>query len=881
MLQWTSILLLIAPVLLLVYALRPHDATAPLTLRSLVLLFLVAGATPLAFAILWRLDATRVMIELHAIAFRTEGGNEIRRDVRERRQGSGRVVIGDAVRRNTPQRFGTLVYKPHALRVELPAPAQRSGLIATSSNGLLGAEPLEDGDGVCISGSCWTYEGRTFTSGKLKLEIPRRQAEIPGLGWTFALPFAKPATAGLRTWSVDFMARQAGAISADRRLRSFIAYANPGSRLRLVTLDPEVSLVRGGRRVALATNFPVAEGDRIAFYSLPAETNEFAAGGIAERRSAVYRSGERSFELDLDTPEVHSLSVKELQALESEVAKRKRVALSMGDAQLVDRSLYFAGLSESVAVQANALFELSRFFPRDFASSFTVITPRGPVDGTLGRILWIGTTDLAAVRFDVLRPPVLLLLIGFVLLFAKAIAARSMNLGTTQALMAGAIEVLVGIRLLLGYRVWAMPPHRLEAVELALVAWMALPWIFLAASLPKLRARASVPALAGLLLSAAFCLRVVSGPTRWIWLLAHFLPLLAHVRLPKPKFELRLKGDPLLYAAISFTVIRAFLLLFGFKESASFGARVSLSVVHIPAAAILEGFFFWRAWKHVRAQGKLTKDDLIAAMAILVFVWGLPAILTSDIGLALLNAPVFLLLLLALTRHAEAKGARLLSRVLVAAMVLFVAGAPLLRLVLPRLSNEEMLLSAASDSNYARFLHFAAPERLQELATKRGESLAITSAILQAYISSGFFGRGYGNTEVSPHLGDTALRDFAPAVFIAAEWGLVGTVSMLLIYLLFSLIARAWLPWENDGESPAPAIAAVAAVTITVSSVYMILANHELLLLTGKNAYLIGLDSAGDVMEFLVLLLPIAYGARMMRPRKVEPEIVMRRGASL
>jgi len=45
----------------------------------------------------------------------------------------------------------------------------------------------------------------------------------------------------------------------------------------------------------------------------------------------------------------------------------------------------------------------------------------------------------------------------------------------------------------------------------------------------------------------------------------------------------------------------------------------------------------------------------------------------------------------------------------------------------------------------------------------------------------------------------------------------------------------------------------------------MILANHELLLLTGKNAYLLGLDSAGDVMEFLGLLLLIAFGASSAR----------------
>jgi hypothetical protein len=57
------------------------------------------------------------------------------------------------------------------------------------------------------------------------------------------------------------------------------------------------------------------------------------------------------------------------------------------------------------------------------------------------------------------------------------------------------------------------------------------------------------------------------------------------------------------------------------------------------------------------------------------------------------------------------------------------------------------------------------------------------------------------------------------------------------------------------------AIAAVAAGTIAVASIYMIFANHELVLLTGKNAYLLGLDSAGDLLESFALLLLIASGA--------------------
>src|SRR5213079_2890036 len=128
-----------------------------------------------------------------------------------------------------------------------------------------------------------------------------------------------------------------------------------------------------------------------------------------------------------------------------------------------------------------ALVELSRSFPRNFSSAFRIISPRGPVDAQLGAVRWLGTSDLAAIRIDVLRPPLLLLALGAVLLLFKAGAASAARFTSAQALMAGAIELIAGVRLLAGYRAWSMPPHRVEAAELATVAWMALPWIFIAA----------------------------------------------------------------------------------------------------------------------------------------------------------------------------------------------------------------------------------------------------------------------------------------------------------------------------------------------------------------------------------------------------------------
>lgn len=848
MLAASSALLLLAPPFLVAFALvHRQQAFVELPRKTIALIYVVCAIAPLLFALIWRIDATRIVLELHAIAFR---GDDVRKDVYERRAGSGRVVIGGM---ETPsRRFGLLEFRRGQLTITLPPPAERAGLIATTNRGFLGAQKLENGDRVCIGSSCWTFDAGdlAFTNGKQHTRIPPRVAEVPGLGWQMTLPFARPIAAGARTWSLDWLAHDLGVVPSERRIRSFFAHVRGAKGLHLVVLDSDVTLMRGSAPVSADAKFTIDDGERISFYTLPPQGDGFAARGVQERRSAVYRAAERSFVLDLDTPEVHSLTVAELDALrDAKETKKKVVALSMGDAQLVDRSLWFAGLSESVAIEASSLLELSRYFPRDVASSFRILSPRGPMQAATGKLQWLGASDMAAIRLDVRRPPLLLLVAGLALLALKVFAASSLRLNVTQMLMAGAIEALIGIRLLFGYRTWAMPPHKLEAIELAIVAWLALPWIYLVGSASVKRWKEALPALAGLLVSMVLTVRLVEGPGKWVWVACHLLAIaVPFVRERRLALPARFDGmNPIIYAAIAFTIVRFLLLLFGFKESANLGARISLSVLHIPAALILQAIFFVRA----RKSG-LQKRELLAAGAIILFVWLIPAAMTSDIGLALLNIPVFALMLLALTPRA---------RWLVTAIVILLAGAPLFRLALPLVSSEEVLLNAASDSNYARFFHFAAPEQLRELATKRGETLAITSALLQSYISSGFFGRGFGHTEVSPHLGDTALRDFAPAVFIAAEWGLVGTLAALLLYLAFGVIARPWL----EGSDAARVTAFLAALTISVSSIYMILANHELLLLTGKNAYLLGLDSAGDVIEVIVLVLMIAYGAAAAR----------------
>lgn len=845
----TSVLLLLAPIVFLVIAAK-RNLRAPATWQLLATVYGLPAIVLLAYSLIWRIPATRIVIELHGIAFRSDENGTIRKDIRERTPGGGRVVIGESTawRRRAPKAvFGSFVFDRGRLTIQLPAPSKRSGLVGTQSEGFLGALELEEGDQICFGSTCYTWAGRTFRAGDQPFEIARRETRIPALDWPIPLPFARPISATVRTYSLNALSR--GSVNPDR-VRSFVAYTRHSRNPMLVPLDDNVTLRRNGQVVAARRIFPIADGERVSFYTLPNESPAFIGPPVVERRSVVHRAGQRSFALDLDTPETHSLTPADFDALRLENETKKVVALAMGDAQLVDRSLYFRGIGESVALQASSLVELSRWFPRDFRESIRIISPRGPTDAAVGADVWIGATDLALIRMLVLRPPLLLLLFALAMQVLKIRAAQDARFTTAQALASGALEVLVGARLLLGHRVWSMPPHKLEGAELALVAWMMLPWLFVAASLPAItwsELKRTKPAAwlwsgAGMLISLVFCMAVTNGPRQYVWIPCHLvalaIPLLRTIPIPdrQPRF---------VWIAAVFCAVRIVLLLFGFKESAMLsGGRISLSALYVPAACILEGLFLAHVVRERRAY-------LRDALLLIILLWGIPATLTSDIGLALLNVPVFVLLLLVLDPRNR------IVRAITVTIVVFVAGAPLLRLVIPLLGSEEAMLQLASDSNYARFLHFAAPERLQALATKRGESLAITSAILQQYIGSGVFGRGLGGSEVSIHLGDAALRDFAPAVFVAAEWGLVGTLGLIVTYGLFAFIG--WRLLQNRAK-PRSFVAAVAAGTIAVASIYMILANHELVLLTGKNAYLLGLDSAGDLLETFALLLLLAFG---------------------
>jgi len=67
-------------------------------------------------------------------------------------------------------------------------------------------------------------------------------------------------------------------------------------------------------------------------------------------------------------------------------------------------------------------------------------------------------------------------------------------------------------------------------------------------------------------------------------------------------------------------------------------------------------------------------------------------------------------------------------------------------------------------------------------------------------------------------------------------------------------------PGADPWGQPFGVLSVSALVSFAVAGAYMILANYGLVLFTGKNVYLLGLDSLGDTLEALVLLGLAARG---------------------
>jgi hypothetical protein len=925
--------LFFAGILLVIFWLSRRSQPLIRSPRILLLAALFAYGMPAAFFLYWTLaapeDATRLRVALLGVGFRTApdkdlsinvGGDRAKHEIWEddlpTKAADNSITVGK-LELHPGSSLSLLGPEPNPVGILAQRASDRSLLLPN-------AIELQHGDLISFNGYTWQVR---FEHGLLDIMppqiyfyneaqtnvLPLQRSEIPIVKWK--LPIWRAFPVSRQTYPLDKLLQIGQAGSSDGLTGFFYRNKN---RLFLAALKQGISLERAGKPLIIKPVWDIAQGTRLHVLGLPRWTGTTdKAGGVRDLRSFRVFPGQKSLMLVYDSPEIHTLAQRDLQELRMQTGESQehasfRVALSMGYWHITDKYLYLRQVSGLVGSEAFAILELPKTWEtgfKDWQEPLILTAPGGQQNINNGEPAWLGEKNLAAIQIDLLKPPVFLAFLTLLLVLVKALVATTARISALHLIVAGAIEIFVLFRVLLGYRVWIMPPFEDEAMKLALTAWAFLPWAFLYASQPSNFKEQSfwlrLPAFLGLVFSAIWCFHINGGGLKsLVWVGFHILVLaLPYLHSPAQRRKKRSKSksssamakvslgtqviarfwpkNPWSRWALLLFIVRLIFLFIGARESLPIGGvRFSLSILHIPAALFIEaGYLVW-LWRQLEQKGLSRPAELWGPfIAIGAFVWFLPALFTSDFGLFLLNFPLFvivsgLLIFKKLTETVQRRqeaGKRIFYKGFVA-VCLFI----MVVLFVPRLLPIGSLLNDTenmSERNYLRFLQFVYPEKLPEIATRSSEDLVQMIRVMDTYTSGPLAGRGYTQSELS--LKSTALREHTLAVFIVGEWGTLGVIGLMLVYMVVAFAGLTLLPWyrgdlgrTEESTDRIGAFVGLTSFTFAFSSIYIILATYNLLPFTGKNLYLFGLDSGSDIIESSVLLVIIALGAAMIKDKE-------------
>ena len=143
------------------------------------------------------------------------------------------------------------------------------------------------------------------------------------------------------------------------------------------------------------------------------------------------------------------------------------------------------------------------------------------------------------------------------------------------------------------------------------------------------------------------------------------------------------------------------------------------------------------------------------------------------------------------------------------------------------------------------------PDALRLIGESRSEALAVMRETMRSYTRGNWWGQGFLEGRVSSQIRTTATREHVVTGLLASQWGAPGTLGLLA---LLAAVVRPLAPVVRRWSSRAHFVSATALLTFSTAGVYMVFANYGWALFTGKNVYLLGLDSLGDTLEALALL---------------------------
>lgn len=698
----------------------------------------------------------------------------------------------------------------------------------------------------------------------------------------------------------------------------------------------------------------------------------------------------------LDRDELEELRLP--GARDAEGAPVYRIRLASARDALARRAVTFDAAPGRFAVPGQAVLSL----PVDPGrGEVEVLTPSGLARWETGRPLTLGTGDRRLlVRVDGLDTSAAFWWVYAALLALPVTLVLLRPMTGPVFALALAATGLAGFRLILSLSAMAEPPHVMEAQQLALWLLPFLPWVVVVAGEvargqgeredgagPPAREAGpwggeapepadgsdgsrngwvgrgfhggyalALVALAAILVpesgvkAAALSLLALATAGTWWGLRSGVLDPGAPRRRLSALLERRgawLRGWSL---GSGLLVMRALLELLGVREQLTLaGTRVGVSVVYTPLFVAAMALVLARAARDLgRTWGSAGFPAMVARTLLDVGAFLVLALLAvsawiSDFGIALALLPGALALV-ALFGLRWAPGGRagvltattlalplvLLALVQVAPPLLRFAWGGDLQAVDARLgewNRNELLLLERGD-----------PAGLAMIGQRRSEALAVMRETMRSYTRGNPLGKGFLGGRISGAVAETATREHTVSALLASQFGLPGTVGLVLVLLallppalellrngrrsgppgraatraagllalaLALLVAAAYLlpspfnallvglavaaavaalvapafgrmgAWKGgrvregvgvDRPGPAPfrhLLAASALLAVALAGLYMVLANYGLVFFTGKNVYVLGLDSLGDALEAaaLLALAGLALGA--------------------
>ena len=350
-------------------------------------------------------------------------------------------------------------------------------------------------------------------------------------------------------------------------------------------------------------------------------------------------------------------------------------------------------------------------------------------------------------------------------------------------------------------------------------------------------------------------------------------------RKKSSEFLFKDSASPLNIILIAFILGRLALLMTGNKESVNIGARFSISIITIPLLILFIALCTSRFIKEISEPGKIRGKVIYRYIA---YTFGFSAIffgfafITNDLGQMIFALPLSMFFCSVMFwvykkfLPKERKHLFILAMPMVI-IVLFLKFPLAFLQIIEGITEKEMIVKKISETdvvskgqNFLRLMQYVAPRHLQEIGSRDSESVAQHYAIMNTYTRRGFSGEGYMNVKVHLSLYRTCLNDNVSAVYIFSQFGILGAMTIILAYGILVFISYRYRLELMEQENPMwrmiSALSLLSILVIVVVSLYMIGANCNLLLFTGRNLYFFGLNSMSDIFESTILLGFITAG---------------------